>query len=110
MTDAPPLIIAAPDTLARIDAWEEHLRGMRRLSPKTLEAYGRDVAQFLAFLTPHLGCFEITAQYYAAHRPMTARSSHRTVSCSTTSSRMPSGIGLVSVKEECGEDGIRHAG
>lgn len=23
------------------------------------------------FLTPHLGCFEITAQYYAAHRPMT---------------------------------------
>lgn len=25
----------------------------------------------LLFLTPHLGCFEITAQYYAAHRPMT---------------------------------------
>lgn len=23
------------------------------------------------FLTPHLGCFEITAQYYAQHRPMT---------------------------------------
>jgi KDO2-lipid IV(A) lauroyltransferase len=25
----------------------------------------------ILFLTPHLGCFEIAAQYYAAHRPMT---------------------------------------
>jgi KDO2-lipid IV(A) lauroyltransferase len=25
----------------------------------------------ILFLTPHLGCFEITAQYYAAHKPMT---------------------------------------
>lgn len=25
----------------------------------------------IVFLTPHLGCFEITAQYYAAQRPMT---------------------------------------
>lgn len=25
----------------------------------------------IIFLTPHLGCFEITAQYYAAHAPMT---------------------------------------
>lgn len=25
----------------------------------------------ILFLTPHLGCFEITAQYYAAHRPIT---------------------------------------
>ncbi|RTL57079.1 MAG: lysophospholipid acyltransferase family protein, partial [Rhodocyclaceae bacterium] len=25
----------------------------------------------ILFLTPHLGCFEITAQYYAAYRPMT---------------------------------------
>jgi KDO2-lipid IV(A) lauroyltransferase len=24
----------------------------------------------IVFLTPHLGCFEITAQYYASHRPM----------------------------------------
>lgn len=24
----------------------------------------------ILFLTPHLGCFEITAQYYAAHRPI----------------------------------------
>jgi KDO2-lipid IV(A) lauroyltransferase len=25
----------------------------------------------ILFLTPHLGCFEITAQYYARHKPMT---------------------------------------
>jgi len=25
----------------------------------------------ILFLTPHLGCFEITAQYYAKHRPIT---------------------------------------
>ena len=25
----------------------------------------------ILFLTPHLGCFEITAQYYAAHKPIT---------------------------------------
>jgi KDO2-lipid IV(A) lauroyltransferase len=25
----------------------------------------------ILFITPHLGCFEITAQYYAAHRPIT---------------------------------------
>lgn len=25
----------------------------------------------VVFLTPHLGCFEITAQYYASHRPIT---------------------------------------
>lgn len=25
----------------------------------------------ILFLTPHLGCFEITAQYYAAHHPIT---------------------------------------
>lgn len=25
----------------------------------------------ILFLTPHLGCFEVTAQYYAAHRPIT---------------------------------------
>lgn len=25
----------------------------------------------ILFLTPHLGCFEITAQYYARHRPIT---------------------------------------
>jgi len=30
--------------------WLSHLRSERRLSPKTLEAYARDVRQYLGFL------------------------------------------------------------
>ncbi len=41
------------DTLTR--AWLDHLAHERRLSPKTLEAYGRDIRQFAAFITEHLG-------------------------------------------------------
>jgi integrase/recombinase XerC len=35
--------------------WLDHLAHERRLSPKTLEAYGRDLAQFASFLDGHLG-------------------------------------------------------
>ena len=35
--------------------WLSHLRSERRLSPKTLEAYARDVRQFLLFLSEHWG-------------------------------------------------------
>jgi integrase/recombinase XerC len=47
---------AADDTLnARIADWLRDLGAVRRLAPKTLEAYRRDVAQFIAFLAGHLG-------------------------------------------------------
>jgi integrase/recombinase XerC len=40
---------------AQIAEWLAHLGHERRYSAKTLEAYGRDVRQLLAFLTEHLG-------------------------------------------------------
>ena len=46
---------AADDTAAAIGQWLQHLSAERGLSAKTLEAYGRDVRVFLAFLAGHLG-------------------------------------------------------
>lgn len=46
---------AAPDTAAAAGAWLRHLGAERGLSPKTLEAYGRDLRTFLAFQSGHLG-------------------------------------------------------
>src|ERR1700746_1752220 len=48
-----PLI--TPKVAAEIDAWLRHLQAERHLSAKTIEAYRRDVAQFLHFLAEHLG-------------------------------------------------------
>ena len=47
--------LAAPDVTAEIARWLGYLDAERRMSPKTLEAYARDVGQFLDFLTQHLG-------------------------------------------------------
>lgn len=60
----------APDcadpTMARAFArWQAHLRAERRLSPKTLEAYGRDVRQFLAFLSKRAGGRVTLARFLA---------------------------------------------
>ncbi|PLX37914.1 MAG: recombinase XerC [Hyphomicrobiales bacterium] len=50
-----PLIIAAPDVMLALDDWLGHLGDERRLAEKTLDAYERDVRQFLSFLAGHLG-------------------------------------------------------
>jgi integrase/recombinase XerC len=46
---------AAADMVAGVGRWLRHLGTEKRLSPKTLEAYGRDVRGFIAFLADHLG-------------------------------------------------------
>ena len=46
---------AAADVAAEVARWLVSLASERRMSPKTVEAYGRDVGQFLSFLTEHLG-------------------------------------------------------
>jgi integrase/recombinase XerC len=46
---------AAPDLAAVVAAWLGRLAGERRLSANTVEAYGRDARQFLAFLAERLG-------------------------------------------------------
>jgi integrase/recombinase XerC len=50
-----PLVIAAPDVIAEQQHWLNQLTDERRLSPKTADAYERDLRQFLSFLTTHLG-------------------------------------------------------
>lgn len=53
MTDT---AFATDDTIkARIAQWMRELGAVRRLSPNTLEAYDRDLAQFLTFLSGHTG-------------------------------------------------------
>lgn len=50
-----PLIFAASDVLAEKQRWLAQLAHERRLSVKTVEAYERDLRQFLTFLTAHVG-------------------------------------------------------
>src|SRR5262249_59332725 len=46
---------ASSDVSAEIARWVGYLAAERRMSQKTVECYRRDVAQFLDFLTEHLG-------------------------------------------------------
>nr|WP_245884324.1 tyrosine recombinase XerC [Hartmannibacter diazotrophicus] len=44
-----------PALATEVGRWLDGLAGVRRLSPKTREAYERDLRQFASFLTSHLG-------------------------------------------------------
>ena len=52
--DEPDLTFSAPDVAAEIVRWLGYLGAEKRMSPKTVEAYQRDVHQFLAFLAEQL--------------------------------------------------------
>jgi integrase/recombinase XerC len=54
-TTAEALPFAAPEVAAEVARWLVYLAGERRMSPKTVEAYERDVRQFLAFMAEHRG-------------------------------------------------------
>lgn len=45
----------APDAARTIMAWLTYLASERRAAAKTVEAYRRDIGQFMAFLSGHLG-------------------------------------------------------
>lgn len=64
---APPIELASADrSIAQEMArWLSHLGAERRLSPKTLEAYGRDLRQCLDFLCSHWG-ERVTLERFAA--------------------------------------------
>ena len=56
----------ADETLTRaMVQWLSHLRAERRLSPKTLEAYARDLRQCLEFLAEHWGAL-VTLKGFAS--------------------------------------------
>jgi integrase/recombinase XerC len=65
---APPqidLACAAGELALQMTRWLSHLRAERRLSPKTLEAYARDVRQCLMFLSERWGAL-VTLPGFAA--------------------------------------------
>jgi len=64
---APPIELASadPSIAQEMARWLSHLGAERRLSPKTLEAYGRDLRQCLDFLCSHWG-ERVTLERFAA--------------------------------------------
>ena len=54
-TAAPEPTFAAGDVARELACWLAHLSAERRVSAKTVDAYARDVRQFLVFLCRHFG-------------------------------------------------------
>jgi integrase/recombinase XerC len=71
-TTEPDLKCAASEVARELARWLAHLSVERRLSPKTVEAYERDVRQLLAFLCEHLGT-RITLSALSRLKPLDVR-------------------------------------
>jgi integrase/recombinase XerC len=75
MSSATPAVVpafAASDVARELEQWLAYLSSERRMSPKTVEAYARDVRQFLDFLCGHLGG-RITLSALARLKPLDVR-------------------------------------
>jgi integrase/recombinase XerC len=68
----PQLPFASAETAAELARWLAQLSTERRLSVNTVEAYGRDVSQFMRFLSQHLGT-EVTLDLLSALQPLDVR-------------------------------------
>jgi integrase/recombinase XerC len=66
------LTFVAADLAAEFTRWFDHLAAERRMSPKTCEAYCRDVCQFLRFLSEHFGA-RVTLSRLAQLAPQDVR-------------------------------------
>jgi integrase/recombinase XerC len=80
------LPFAAAEIAVEIGRWLAHLGAERRMSEKTLDAYRRDVHQFLAFLAGHLGR-RMTLKSLAALAPADVRAFMAARRAGGTSSR-----------------------
>jgi integrase/recombinase XerC len=71
-TPAPTLAFAADEVASEFTRWLTYLSTERRMSPKTVDAYERDVRQFLAFLCGHLGS-RVTLSALSRLKPLDVR-------------------------------------